>query len=109
MAFNNSSGEHVRAVTHPYILTLLVMGRPSVQRLLIAHTVDLICVLRKLFDITLRPELLLTTTWTELREAFEAYERSYSRQRIHESICSRTTQTLTADGIGEKIRELLRE
>jgi hypothetical protein len=47
MAFNNSSGEHVRAVAHPHILILLVMGRPSVQRLLIAHTVDLISVLRK--------------------------------------------------------------
>ena len=88
------------------------MGRPSVQRLLIAHTVDLISVLRKLFDIlTLRPGLGPTTTWTELREAVETYE--LSRQLIHENICSRTMQdeqTLTADGINsEKVRELLQE
>ena len=111
MALNNSFGEHVRAVSHPCILILLVMGRPPVQRLLIAYTVDLINVLRKLFDITLsRPELGLTTTWTELREAFEAYE--HSRQRVHERIRPRTTQdeqTLSADGISEKVRELLQE
>jgi hypothetical protein len=88
------------------------MGRPSVQRLLIAHTVDLISVLRNLFDIlTLRPGFGLTTTWTELQEAVQAYE--LYRQRIHKRICSQTTQdeqTLTADGISErKIRELLQE
>src|SRR6266702_7612659 len=64
MAFNDCSGERVRAVAHPYILTLLVMGRPSVQRLLIAYTVDLISVLRELFNITLKPELALTVTIT---------------------------------------------
>ncbi len=112
MAFNDCSGERVRVVAHPYILILLVMGRPSVQRLLIAYTVDLISVLRELFNITLKPELALTTTWTELQAAFEAYERS-SCQRIHESICSKTSwddeQILTADGISRKVHELLQE
>ena len=91
---------------------LLVMSRASVHRLLIAYTVDLIRVLRELFDLTLRPELALATTWTELREAFEAYERSYSRQRVHTNICSRTTQdelTLTPESISRKVRELLRD
>jgi hypothetical protein len=91
---------------------LLAMGRSAVHRLLIAYTVDLIRVLRELFDLTLRPDLALTTTWTELREAFESYEQSNSRQRIHQSICSRTTldePTLTPDGISRKVRELLRD
>ena len=86
-------------------------GRAAVQKLLIAYTVDLIRVLRELFDITLRPDLALTTTWTELRAAFEAYEQSQARQRIHHKIC-RTSQgdrTLTADDICNKVRELLRE
>ncbi len=110
MAFNDSFGKHVRAVAHPHILISLVMVRPAVQRLLIAYTVDLISVLRELFDITLRPELALTTTWTELKEAFETYERSFSRQRIHNNISSKTPrgeQMLTADDISKKVRDLL--
>ena len=88
------------------------MGRAAVQRLLIAYTVDLICVLRELFDITLRPELALTTTWTELRAAVEVHERSEARQRIHKRICAMTPQgenTLTAEDICNKVREFLRE
>lgn len=90
---------------------LLMMARPEVQRLLIAYTVDLISVLRELFDITLKPDLVLTTTWTELQDAFEAYERSSSCRRIHDSICSTTPQgeLLTVDGLSKKIRELLEE
>ncbi|KAI9463259.1 hypothetical protein BJY52DRAFT_74397 [Lactarius psammicola] len=93
-----------------WLSTTVLENVPSVQRLLIAYTVDLISVLRELFDITLRPELALTTTWTELQEAFETYERSFSRQRIHNSISSETPrgeQMLTADGISRKVRELL--
>jgi hypothetical protein len=73
---------------------------------------DLIHVLRELFDITLRPELVLSITWMEIREAFEAYERSGSRQRIHRNICSQIAgdeKTLTADDISQKIRGLLQE
>ncbi|KAH9052348.1 hypothetical protein EDB87DRAFT_1658624 [Lactarius vividus] len=82
---------------------------PSVQRLLIAYTVDLVGVLRELFDITLRPDLALTTTWKELQVAFESYERSYSRQRIHNSIYSNTTegQQMTVDDISRMVSELL--
>ena len=112
MAFKACSRERVRAFVHPYILILLVMGtRPIVQRLVIAYTVDLICVLRELFDITLRPDLALTPSWVELQAAFEAYERSQSRQHIHKRICSRTGQdeTLSAEDIGQKVRELLRD
>ncbi|KAH9168574.1 hypothetical protein EDB89DRAFT_2231792 [Lactarius sanguifluus] len=82
---------------------------PSVQRLLIAYTANLIGVLRELFDITLRPDLALTTTWKELQVAFESYERSYSRQRIHNSIYSNTMQgqQMTVDDISRMIGELL--
>ena len=88
------------------------MARPLVQRLVIAYIVDLINVLRELFLITLRPESSLTTTWSEVLEAFESYARSSSGQRIHEILCSRTMrdeQILTADGISREVRKLLQE
>jgi hypothetical protein len=68
-------------------------------------------VLRELFDITLKPDLALKTTWNELKDAFEAYERSPSCRRIHNSIYSTTPQReiLTVDGLSQKIRELLEE
>ena len=88
------------------------MARPSIQRLLVAYTVDLIIVLRELFDLTLQPDKALTTTWQELKEAFETYERSPSRHRIHNHIYSKSTQGeifIIADGIGEKVRDLVGE
>jgi hypothetical protein len=111
MAINDCSRQRVRSLlfVHPLHHSDL-MGRAAVQRLLIAYTVDLIRVLKELFDITLRPELALTTTWTELRAAFEVYERSHARQRIHKRICATASQgTLTAEDICNKVRELLRE
>ena len=72
---------------------------------------DLIRILKELFDITLRPELALSTTWMELREAFETYERSRLRQRIHREICSKTVEgdPLTGDGISRKVKDLVRD
>jgi hypothetical protein len=93
-----------------WLSTTVLENIPEVQRFLIAYTVDLISVLRELFDLTLQPALALTTTWQELREAFETYERSSSRQRIHGIICSKSPQgeqILTADGINEKVRVLV--
>ncbi|KAH9168560.1 hypothetical protein EDB89DRAFT_2245147 [Lactarius sanguifluus] len=75
-----------------WLSTTHLESTPSVQRLLIAYTVDLVGVLKELFDVTLKPDLALTPTWKELQMAFEVYERSYSRQRIHNSIYSDTTQ-----------------
>ena len=112
VAPNDCSAKCVRTVAHPYILILSVMGSPEVQRLLIAYIVDLIKVLIELFNITIRPELALTATWTELQAAFELYEKSTSCQRIHERIRSETTrgeQMLVADDISSNIRALLRE
>jgi len=76
------------------------------QRLLIAYIVDLIKVLIELFDITIRVELALTTTWKELQEACDAYKMSPSRQSIHESIRSKNPM-LTPGEIRTEIRRLL--
>ncbi|KAH9045191.1 hypothetical protein EDB85DRAFT_2270244 [Lactarius pseudohatsudake] len=95
-----------------WLSTTVLENVPSVQRILIVYTVDLVSVLVELFGMTLRPELALRTDWTELRAAFEVYEGSSSRQRIRESICSKTTWDngiLTADGIDKKLHELLQE
>jgi hypothetical protein len=85
-----------------------MMARSSVQRLLVAYTVDLISVLRELFDLTLQPDKALATTWQELKEAFEAYKRSPSCQHIHNRICSNSAQgeqNVAADDIRGKVRE----
>ena len=85
-------------------------SRAPVQRLLFAYTVDLIRVLRELFDITLRPDSKPVITWPDLKEACETYEQSPSRRHIHKSICSYTSQDgwiLTANDLSNKLRELL--
>jgi hypothetical protein len=112
MAFDNCSGKRVRdLIDHSCdLILILAADRAPVQRLLIAYTVDLIRVLRELFDITLRPGSNLATTWPDLKEAFETYEQSPSRRYIHESICSNTPRDgwmVTASDIRKKVRELL--
>ncbi|KAN0129083.1 hypothetical protein V8E53_013079 [Lactarius tabidus] len=76
------------------------------QRLLVAYIVDLIKVLIELFNITIRVELALTTTWASLQEAFEAYDQSSSRQSIHDSIRSKKPMVTTGE-IRREIRRLL--
>ncbi|KAF5346881.1 hypothetical protein D9756_010595 [Leucocoprinus leucothites] len=93
-----------------WLSTTTLENIPDVQRLLVAYTVDLTNVLGELFDFTLKPALALKTTWEELREAYEAYERSSSRQRIHDIIRSKAPQgeqLLSADGLDEKVRALV--
>ncbi|KAF5348285.1 hypothetical protein D9756_010480 [Leucocoprinus leucothites] len=93
-----------------WLSTTALENIPEVQRLLVAYTMDLVHVLRELFDFTLKPTLALTTTWEELREAFEAYECSSSRQRIHNIIPSKVPQgeqILTPDGLDKKVRALV--
>ena len=88
------------------------MSRPSVQRLLIAYTVDLIYVLKELLNVVLRPELAHTITWTELQEALVAYEQTDCRQRAHNNIRSKiplSGPVLSTEGISRMVRELLRE
>ena len=78
--------------------------------MIMAYTVDLISVLKELFDITLNPKSAGTTKWEELKEAFEAYERSKGRQNAHDACrlaFQRSNQLLDRDGFQKKIRELL--
>ncbi|KAN0138278.1 hypothetical protein V8E53_003741 [Lactarius tabidus] len=93
-----------------WLSTTVLANEAPVQRLLLAYTVDLIRVLKELFNITLRPDAKLTTTWPDLQEALETYARSPSLQHIHKSICSYTPQDgwfLTANDLTNKLRELL--
>jgi len=85
---------------------------PSVERLIMAYTVDLILVLKSLFDFTLKPDLAGSANWEVLKEAFEGYERSHDVQKNHNSCRSASQQnnrTLDRDGFRTKIRELLGE
>jgi hypothetical protein len=75
-----------------------------------AYTVDLILVLKSLFDFTLRPSLVGTPTWEVLQNAFEAYERSDSRRHIHDSVSpnfQRSERILDQGSISKKIAELV--
>jgi hypothetical protein len=77
---------------------------------MMAYTVDLILVLKSLFNFTLMPNLAGSATWKELKEAFEVYERS---QIIHEnhSACRsafpQNDRTLDQEAFRAKIREIL--
>jgi len=85
---------------------------PSVERLIMAYTVDLILVLKSLFHFTLKPDLAGSANWEVLKEAFEAYERSHDVQQNHNSCRSalhQNNQRLDRDGFRAKIRELLGE
>jgi hypothetical protein len=60
--------------------------RPEVQRVFIAYTVDLILVLRELFDFTLQPQKAGRVTWDDLGEAWAAYHRTPSQAEVHSKI-----------------------
>jgi len=93
-----------------WLSATVLANEAPVKHLLFAYTVDLIRVLRELFDITLRPDTMLTPTWPDLKEAFEIYEQSPSRRIIHKSIRSYTPQggwIPTANDLSNKLRELL--
>ena len=75
-----------------------------------AYTVDLILVLQSLFNFALVPTLSGRTTWPVLQNAFEAYERSDSRQQTHRQICAnfpQDRQIHSLSNIDRVIRELL--
>lgn len=54
-------------------LTNKFSSRPSVERLIMSYSVDLILVLKSLFDFTQKPDLAGSANWEVLKEAFEAY------------------------------------
>lgn len=77
-----------------------------------AYTVDLISVLKSLFDFTLKPDLAGTTNWEVLKEAFEDYERSNKRKEIHascRSIYNGNNPTLNRENFRQIIHQLLDE
>ena len=79
--------------------------------MIMAYTVDLILVLKSLFDFTLKPDLAGSTNWEVLKEAFEAYERSHDIRQNHD-LCRLTFQqkhNLDRGSFRAKIRELLSE
>ncbi|KAJ7869221.1 hypothetical protein B0H14DRAFT_2728299 [Mycena olivaceomarginata] len=63
-----------------------IFRRPEVQRVFIAYTVDLILVLRELFDFTLQPQKAGRVTWDDLGEAWAAYHRTPSQAEVHSKI-----------------------
>ena len=86
--------------------------RPSVERLIMAYTIDLILVLKSYFDFTLmKPDLAGKADWNVIREAFEAYERTSERQKNHGAYRSafQGNKSLGRDAFQAKIRELLEE
>jgi len=76
------------------------------------YMVDLISVLKSLFEFTLTPRFSGTTNWEVLKEAFEAYTQTDPRQRNHDAIrltCQQSEVILDRDGIRRKVIELLRQ
>ncbi|KAI9571840.1 hypothetical protein HD554DRAFT_2299923 [Boletus coccyginus] len=83
---------------------------PEVERLFMAYTIDLIAVLKSLFDFTLKPDLIGATNWGVLKEAFEAYERSQKRKEIHDtcrSLYERNDRVLSREIFRQTIKDLL--
>lgn len=77
-----------------------------------AYTIDLISVLKSLFDFTLKPDLAGTTNWEVLKEAFEDYERSSKRKEIHDicrSLFEKNDQILSRDVFRQTVKRLLDE
>jgi len=70
-----------------------------------AYTVDLLRVLRELFDFTLQHRTTLSK-WDALKEAFAAYEYSSSRQDVHNRIRS-NSNILSPDLIDDQVYKLL--
>jgi len=74
------------------------------------YTIDLIAVLKSLFDFTLKPDLVGRTNWDVLKEAFEDYERSQKRKEIHDtcrSLYERNNRVLSREIFRQTIKNLL--
>jgi len=83
---------------------------PKVERTITAYVVDLISVLKALFEITCVPRLIGKTNWDVVQQSFESYERSPSRQLVHSSCklgIQDRAEIVGQEGFRKKIRELL--
>ncbi|KAF8432208.1 hypothetical protein L210DRAFT_3558661, partial [Boletus edulis BED1] len=68
-----------------WVSDAVLQHTPEVEALLMAYIIDLISVLKALFDLMLKPDLAGTINWEVLKGAFEDYERSNRRKDIHDS------------------------
>ena len=82
---------------------------PLVENVMMAYTIDLIWVLKSLFDFTLSPQWAGTVKWDVLKDAFENYERDSDVRRIHESCRHASRGSLGREEFRMKIEELLPE
>lgn len=82
------------------------------QRVFIAYTVDLILVLRELFDFALQPTLFGCVTYDSLQEAFERFHLTQYQAQVHSEITAlvKEHQGLSADSkaIHASVVDLLR-
>ncbi|KAJ7193936.1 hypothetical protein GGX14DRAFT_587371 [Mycena pura] len=96
-----------------WILDAVCANVPEVQRVFISYTVDLMLVLRELFDFTLQRQWAGRVTWRDLGEAWAAYHRTPSQARVHSEITElvKKHEGLSADSnaIHESVVELLRK
>ncbi|KAI9464867.1 hypothetical protein HD554DRAFT_2174933 [Boletus coccyginus] len=93
-----------------WVSEAVLQNAPEVERLFMAYTIDLIAVLKSLFDFTLKPDLIGTTNWEVLKEAFEDYERSQKRKEIHDacrSLYERNNRVLSREKFRQTIKNLL--
>ncbi|KAJ7721387.1 hypothetical protein B0H16DRAFT_1738293 [Mycena metata] len=95
-----------------WILDAVCDNVPEVQRVFIAYTVDLILVLRELFDWMLQLKSFGRVTWVDLGEAFDAYHRTPSRAKVHREVTELVERHrgMSSDTIAihESVEELLR-
>lgn len=73
VAFRCSPGKYLKFYSGSQGLTNKFSSRPSVERLIMSYSEDLILVLKSLFDFTQKPDLAGSANWEVLKEAFEAY------------------------------------
>jgi hypothetical protein len=78
-----------------------------------AYSVDLILVLKSLFDFTMKPDLAGSANWEVLKEAFEAYAHGPHDAQTNHKFCrlawQQNDRTLDRDSFRAKIRELVGE
>ncbi|KAI9459553.1 hypothetical protein HD554DRAFT_325971 [Boletus coccyginus] len=83
----------------------------AIERLFMAYTYHRpIAVLKSLFGFTLKSDLIGTTNWEVLKEAFEDYERSQKRKEIHDtcrSLYERNNRVLSRENFRQTIKNLL--
>jgi hypothetical protein len=66
---------------------LLIRGfSVDIQRVLIAYIVDLVLVMKELFQIALQPKVFGRVSWEELQEAFHAYTLTASPRNTHDRV-----------------------